>query len=125
DEVVYRPKYEIALEQLDRAKQNGVHLEWITADIWYSEKPKFLEGLESRHYRYVVEIPRNLQGWLYHPGVQPRYQAKGVAELCKNSKAMTSQEWTPWHIKDTEKGPLVWKVKEAPLWLWRDGQVMG
>jgi len=82
DPVVYRPKHLIALEQLDRAQANGVHLEWITADIWYSEKPDFLTGLEQRHYRYVVEIPRNLQGWLYHPGANPRHPARGVEELC-------------------------------------------
>jgi SRSO17 transposase len=47
DDVVYRPKYRIALELLDRAEANGVHVEWITADTWYSEKPDFLAGLEQ------------------------------------------------------------------------------
>ncbi len=49
-----RPKHRIALELLDRAEANGVHLEWITADIWYSEKPDFLAGLVlSPSYRCV------------------------------------------------------------------------
>jgi SRSO17 transposase len=125
DHVVYRPKHHIALELLDRAAANGVHLEWIAADIWYSEKPDFLAGLEQRHYRYVVEIPRNLRGWLYHPGAQPRHPARGVEELCHAAKPMTGQEWSAFHIKDTEKGPLVWKVKSAPFWLCRHGQVLG
>jgi SRSO17 transposase len=124
DSVVYRPKHHIALELLDRAAANGVHLEWITADIWYSEKPAFLAGLEQRHRRYVVEIPRNLQGWLSNPGDQPRHPARGVEELCHHAKPMTRQAWTPFHIKDTEKGPLVWQVKSAPFWLCREGQVL-
>ncbi len=33
DDVVYRPKYDIALEQLDRAAANGLTFAWITADI--------------------------------------------------------------------------------------------
>jgi SRSO17 transposase len=124
DDVVYRPKHHIALELLDRAEGNGVHLEWITADIWYSQKPDFLAGLEQRQRRYVVEIPRNLQGWLYNPGAEPRYRARGVEELCHHATPMLRQEWAPFHIKDTEKGPLVWKVKSAPFWLCRGGQVL-
>ncbi len=123
DDVLYRPKHHIALELLDRAEANGVHLEWIGADIWYSEKPDFLAGLEQRQRRYVLEIPRNLSGWLYNPGTEPRHPARGVEALCHHARPMMSQEWTPVHIKNTEKGPLVWKVKSAPFWLWRDGQV--
>jgi SRSO17 transposase len=124
DDVVYRPKHHIALEQLDRAKANGVHLEWITADIWYSEKPDFLAGLEQRNYRYVVEIPRNLRGWLYNPGETPRHPARGVEELGYHARPMKDQEWTPFHIKDTNKGPTVWNVKSAPFWLQRGGKVL-
>lgn len=124
DDVVYRPKHHIALEQLDRAEANGVHLEWLTADIWYSEKPDFLAGLEQRQRRYVVEIPRNLRGWLYNPGDQPRHQARGVEELGHHARPMTGQTWTPFHIKDTDKGPMVWKVKSAPFWLRRGDQVL-
>jgi SRSO17 transposase len=123
DHVLYRPKHRIAFELLDRAEANGVHLEWITADIWYSEKPDFLAGLEQRQRRYVVEIPRNLPGWLYNPGAEPRHPARGVEELCRHARPMERQRWTPFHIKDTEKGPLVWKVKSAPFWLWRGGEV--
>jgi SRSO17 transposase len=125
ESVVYRPKYDIALAQLDRARANGVHLAWINADIWYSEKPKFLAGLEERGYHYVVEIPRNLQGWLYNPGPNPRHPARAVEELCKHARPMTSQEWIPFHIKDTQKGPVVRKVKAAPFWLQRGDQVLG
>jgi SRSO17 transposase len=125
DNVVYRPKHRIALELLDRAQANGVHLEWIAADIWYAEKPDFLAGLEQRHYRYVVEIPRNLRGWLYNPGANPRHPARGVEELCHHAKPMTRQDWTPFHLKNTDKGPMVWKVKSAPFWLQRGDHVLG
>jgi SRSO17 transposase len=125
DSVVYRPKYDIALEQLDRARANGIQFGWINADIWYSQKPKFLAGLEERQCRYVVEIPRNLQGWLYDPGANPRHPARSVEELCQNAKPMKKQEWVPFHIKDTNKGPMVWKAKAAPFWLQRGDQVLG
>jgi SRSO17 transposase len=125
DDIVYRPKHQIALELLDRAESNGVHLEWITADIWYTQKPDFLAGLEQRNCRYVVEIPRNLPGWLYNPGDQPRHPARGVQDLGHHARAMSRQEWTPFHLKNTDKGPMVWKVKSAPFWLQRGDQVRG
>ena len=125
DTVTYRPKYDIALAALDRARDNGVRFGWINADIWYAAKPKFLAGLEERQYRYVVEIPRNLRGWLYHPGANPRYPARPVQDLCQSAKPMLQQEWIPFHVKDTNNGPMVWKVKAAPFWLQRDGQVLG
>jgi len=124
DAVVYRPKHRIALELLDRAAANGVHLEWITADIWYTEKPEFLAGLEERGRRYVVEIPRNLRGWLYHPGAEPRYPARAVEDLCHSARQMTGPEWTPFHVKDSDKGPMVRNVKSAPFWLCRGGQLL-
>ena len=35
DAVTYRPKYDIALELLRRARSNGVRFAWVTADEWY------------------------------------------------------------------------------------------
>jgi len=128
DDVVHRPKHLMALDMLDHAQANGVHLEWVLADIWYSEKPAFLAGLEQRNYRYVVEIPRNLQGWLYDPrrGPEqtPRYPARDVEHLCRHARQMMRQEQTPFHIKNTDKGPMVWNVKSAPFWLRRGDQVL-
>ena len=40
--MVYRPKWEIALEQLDRAKSNGVVLDWTTFDEGYGKSPEFI-----------------------------------------------------------------------------------
>ncbi len=126
DEVVYRSKYMIALEQLDRAEANGIRFGWVTADEWYAEKPNFLAGLEQRQRRYVVEIPRNLRGWLHDPGAHPRHPARSVEHLCRHSRPMIRQSWERFHIKNTDKGPMVWEVKAVcQFWLRRDGQVLG
>jgi len=126
DAVVYRPKYVMALEQLDRAQANGLAFSWIAADEWYAEKPAFLAGLEQRQYRYVVEIPRNLLGWLHPPGSEPRHAFRPVEHLCRHSRPMLRQAWERFHIKNTDKGPLVWEVKAtSQVWLRRDGQPLG
>lgn len=122
DDVTYRPKHLMALAQLDRARSNGITFGYLTADIWYAEKPEFLRGLEERRQPYVVEIPRNLQGWLYRPGPQPQHAARPVEQLCRHSRPMVNQEWQRFHIKDTDKGPMVWEIKAVNhFWLQRAG----
>jgi SRSO17 transposase len=41
DDMVYRPKSEIALEQYRRAKANGVSFDWLTFDEWYGPSRNF------------------------------------------------------------------------------------
>ena len=123
DSVVYRAKHQIALELLDRACGNGVRFGWITADEWYAEKPAFIAGLEQRQQRFVLEIPKNLMGWLHPP--QTGQDRSEVQDLCRYSRAMMRQPWQRYHIKDTEKGAMVWEIKSAAFWMLRDGVVVG
>jgi SRSO17 transposase len=124
ESVVYRSKYHIALEQLHRALSNGMHFGWVTADEWYAGKRRFVEGLEQMNLRFVLEIPKNMMGWLHEPtGVgQGR---SNVQTLCRYSRPMMRQPWMRYHIKDTDKGPMVWEAKAALFWIRRHGQVIG
>ena len=44
DEVVYRPKWQMALEQAQRALSNGVRFAWLTFDEGYGGKPPFFSA---------------------------------------------------------------------------------
>ncbi|MFN0051053.1 MAG: IS701 family transposase [Planctomycetales bacterium] len=125
DEVVYRPKYDIALEQVDRALAAGVKFSWITADEWYSQKPKFVEGLRERGLRFVLEVPKNFPLWLHDPSRGPDTPAKPVENLLRYSRNLMTQPWQRYYIKDSDKGPLVWEVKCAPCWMPRGTEVIG
>jgi SRSO17 transposase len=124
DSVLYRPKYVIAQEQLQRAIDNALPIGWVTADEWYGEKPAFIEGLESMHLRFVLEIPRNLMGWLYEPE-DARASRGEVQNLVRWSGPMLRQPWIELHIKDTGMGAMVWEVRAAPFWMKRDDRVIG
>jgi len=124
DAVVYRPKYAIALEQLDRAEANGVRFGWITADEWYAMMPPFLEGLEQRGRRFVLEVPRDTRGWLFFPG-NTGVEPKRIDNLCRYSRPMMQQPWTRFHIKDTGNGPQVWEVKATAFWMMLGGELRG
>jgi SRSO17 transposase len=122
--VVYRGKHVMALEQFARAVENGVGFAWVTADEWYGEKPAFIQGLEEMKLRFVLEIPRNLMGWLYEPKDLDARRGE-VQHLVRWSGPMLRQEWVQYYIKDTDKGPLVWEVRASPFWMKREGNVVG
>jgi SRSO17 transposase len=125
DHLVYRPKYDIALAQLDRARVNGICFAWITVDEWYSGCPNFLGGLEARRQRYVAEIRRSFPAWSCDPRSKTQASYREVETLCRYSHFMMTQEWQKVYIKVTENGPMVWEFKCAPIWIHRHGQVLG
>src|SRR5262245_15484582 len=45
DDLVHRPKWQIALGQIDRARGNGVTLDWLCFDEEYGKSPAFVRGL--------------------------------------------------------------------------------
>ena len=133
DEVVYRPKTAIALELYDRAVANGAHFEWLTFDEWYGGKPPFLRALQARAQKFVAEIPKDFTAWIKAPRVTRRpfrrrrrgggrkvprlaagsLRAQTVEHLAQAHGALAAQPWQTWRIKDTDKGPLVWRVKHV------------
>ena len=125
DDFLYRTKYAIALEQLDRAVAEGVRFAWITADEWYAQKGAFVRGLEERRQRFVLEIPTSMCVWLRDPASEALTAALPVKHVCRFSETFLEQPWEPYYLKDTDKGPVVWEVKSAACWLPRGKGVVG
>jgi SRSO17 transposase len=61
-DAVHRPKWQIALEQHDRAKSHGITLDWLTFDEEYGKCPGFIRGLDERQQRFVGEVPWGAPG---------------------------------------------------------------
>jgi SRSO17 transposase len=137
NDVVYRPKTEIALELYDRARENGVHFEWLTFDEWYGAKPHFLRALDGRGQKFVGEAHKHHLAWINPPRTTSRRYRRGgrgrgkkvprlvagspkpqhVEDLLRYHPALRDQPWKPWRVKDGEKGPMVWEVKHALVYL--------
>lgn len=134
DDVVYRPKWQIALDIYDRSIDNKVTFDWVTFDEGYGSKPGFLRGLQTRNQIFVGEVPRTFTGWTNEPHVTtrpfrrgrgrgrktPRVVAGspppiGVENMLKYSPALRDQEWVRYRVKDGEKGPLVWEAKQTMI----------
>ena len=134
DDVVYRPKWKIALELFDRARDNGVTFDWLTFDEGYGGKPEFLRELHGRKQCFVGEVPTTFTGWIHAPCVtdRPFRRVKGrgrktprtvsgsrpaisVENMLKYSPELRDQEWVRYRVKDGEKGPMVWEVKHVRI----------
>jgi SRSO17 transposase len=122
--VVYRSKHQIGLAQVRRAVENGLRLGWVSADEWYGAKPAFVEGLEQLSLRFVLEIPKNLMGWTREPGDADTPRGE-VQDLARWSRPMLYQPWVEFHVKDTNKGAMVWEVRASPFWIKRGEHAAG
>lgn len=138
DEVIFRKKADIALDQVERALGNGVRVAAWTFDAFYGRDGHFLDGLQGLGQNYVGEIPCDFTGWLHEPAVLlrptpqemrkpgktrrfPRLARKAlsaceVGNLVKHSPLLRQQSWQQFRIKDGEQGPVVWEVKHAPFY---------
>ena len=57
DEIIYQPKWQIALRQLLRARAVEFTLNGLTFAEGYGSKPGFLDSLEDAGQSYVGEVP--------------------------------------------------------------------
>jgi SRSO17 transposase len=113
DGVVYRPKWRIALEQVRRARANGVAFDWFTFDEGYGDKPGFLAGLEADGVVYVGEVPRDFP------------TADGPAErLAAADRRFTEKRWRVVRVPHQTEADAAWEVRAVRLRFRRDGRPM-
>jgi SRSO17 transposase len=138
DDVVYRPKWQIALAQVRRALGNGVRFSWLTFDEGYGGKPPFLRGLEALGQNYVAEIPVSFVVWTQPPEVLYREHARDrqqgrprklprlkvrntpaceVRNVLAHSPKLRRVPWIRYRVKEGQKGPMVWEAKCIPVWM--------
>ncbi len=63
DEVVFKKKWEIALEQIDAALAWGIRKQVVLADPGYGDASEFRDALRQRGLRYVVGIQGDHRVW--------------------------------------------------------------
>ena len=132
--MTFQTKPQIALDLVDHALGNGVRVAWWTFDELYGRDSKFLDALEERDQRFVAEIPSNMRVWTTKPAVIVDEENAGVGRpkrtprvaenatpsevrnLLKHSSKFYLQSWQNYRIKDTHKGPEVWKIKHLTVW---------
>jgi len=117
DEVQCRSKWQIALALISRSLGDGVPLKWITADEDFGRATEFLEGVAGFGLFYVLEIPKNVEGRTSN-GRKSGKRARRVDSLWKRG----GPSWETYHVKDTGRGPVVWKARANRFVLGSDKQ---
>jgi SRSO17 transposase len=123
DDLVHRPKWQIALEEIDRARTNQVHLDWLVFDEEYGKAPEFVCALEDRHQLFVGEVPKSLSCLAANASQhRPDAKVKGrrAEEVVRESPAFQKQPWVKVKLSRQTVGAQVWEVKAAQVWQVQD-----
>jgi len=125
DNVVYRPKWQIALEQIKRAMGNGVRFDWIVFDEGYGGKNPWLFELDALGLHWIGEVPKNFLCWptlpAYH-SLQAPFAAKRADNAATYSPAFRKRKWRRIKIAHQTQGPQYWLAKAVRVHLVKDGQ---
>jgi SRSO17 transposase len=137
DDMMHRPKTDIALELHDRARSNGIVFAWLTIDEGYGKSVAFLDELRARGQRFVAEVPVTCTGWIEKPRTTTRRRAptgrrakqprlvqnsrpfRELREMLEQEPELRDQPWQAWRVKDGAKGPMVWEAKH--VWFYPRG----
>ena len=111
-------------------------LRWITADEVYGRVGDVRDGVAALGLWYVLEVPSNLMGWTRAPRVEPAGTVVAGGQTLKQSRVLEGgpparevaelwhrggPSWQLYRIKETEKGPIVWEVRETRFFPSRNG----
>jgi SRSO17 transposase len=120
DDLTYRPKWQIALDQVEEVIGDGVRFSWLTFDEEYGSVPAFWFGLDRLGQRGIGEVRANSRCWPTRPACrspQAAHASKRVDNVCRYSPVFTRRKWRRITIKDTTRGEVVWEVKAARVHL--------
>lgn len=120
DEVVHRPKWRMAVDQLKHAIGNGVRFAFVTFDEDYGKAPEFWFELDALGQQAIGEVPKNFHVFAKRPAcrsLQRAHASKRVDNLCRFSPLFRNQPWRPVTVKEVTRGPIVWEVKAARVHL--------
>jgi SRSO17 transposase len=108
NEVGYRAKWRIALDQLIRLNENKVCFDWLTFDEGYGSKVPFLWILGLMGQKFVAEVPVNFT---------VRRSADGTAWRADELQpARSTGGWNRFRIARKTQADQVWRAKSVRVW---------
>lgn len=109
DDVRYRPKWRIALDQLIRLDGNGVTFDWLTFDEGYGAAVPLLRAFNLVGQRFVGEIPVNFAVADREDGPTRRAdQRLGVGAAKRGQR---------FHLAHATTRDSVWRASSALVWV--------
>jgi SRSO17 transposase len=129
-EIRFQTEPKIAVRLLDRTLAAGkVRFDWVIADETYGRNGTFLDDLEARSQRYVVEVPVNTTVWTVDPAtaVPPPHQGRGRQPSCPRRRdsvrsvkevaaRLPTDAWHAYELREGACGPLVFEFAAVRVW---------
>jgi SRSO17 transposase len=109
DDVRYRSKWRIALDQLARLSGNGMSFDWLVFDEGYGAAVPFLRILSLVGQRFVAEVPVNFVVRKRLAGAARRADERLTAAHAKAGRRYRLKHQT---VQDS-----VWRAAEAIVWV--------
>ncbi len=136
-QVTFADKAELGLALLRQARERGqLHGQWVTADEWYGRGAGFRDELEQDGWRYVLQVPLNLEVFTQpakleleqRGGRGRKRQRPRLAEDSPRPKPVGSilqawdeAAWTVLTVGEGAQGPLTYQFAAVRVWESRDG----
>jgi SRSO17 transposase len=109
DDMRYRPKWRIALDQLVRLSGNGVTFDWLVFDEGYGAAVPFLRILNLVGQRFVAEVPVNFVVRRRVAGAAQRADQRLTAAAAKAGRRYRLAHQT---VRDS-----VWRAVDTTVWV--------
>jgi SRSO17 transposase len=109
DEVRYRPKWRIALDQLVRLADHGMSFDWLVFDEGYGAAVPFLQILGLAKQKFVAEVPVNFAVRARAGGQSQRADERLSAADARRGRRQCLTRRT---VRDS-----VWRVRSATVWV--------
>jgi len=120
DEITYRPKWKIGIEQIERTMAQGLRFDYVSYDEDYGKVPEFVYELDRLGQNGIGEVPCNFRVWVKKPACKSyraEHASHRVDNIISHSPTFYGQSWRKMIIKDTTRGQCIWHVKSAQVYL--------
>ncbi len=127
-EIRFRTELQIAVDLLDRTQATGgVRFDWVIADETYGRNGDFLDALEARSQRYLLEVPVTTTMWTVDPagevpsaGGRGRRPSRPRRDAVRSVKAVAenlpAKAWHTYQLREGACGPLVFQFAAVRVW---------
>jgi SRSO17 transposase len=110
-EITFQTKPQIAAALVARS---AVRFDWVTADEEFGRDGGFLDALESRNQRYLVEVPVDTTVWPDKPLRQTPDES--VWQVSQLAQTIPAKAWRVIQLREGAKGPLAFEFARLRVW---------
>jgi SRSO17 transposase len=130
EKVKHRTKLELALDQIRRSIDKGIHHEWVLADSLYGRDYQFAITLDGWGEKFVLDIPENYHIYEQDPSpVQKEntgigrpstrlYSDEPSIKVKDWLAKMNDKEWRVCTFRHGTKGKIKAKILNKQIWIW-------